>query len=94
MVTKTKKVPMRMCTGCREMRPKAELRRIVKSPEGVISVDLKGKAPGRGAYICLSAECLKKAQKTRSLERDLETGIDAEVFARLEAEIHGQTGEE
>jgi len=90
---KPKKVPMRMCMGCREMRPKAELRRIVKSPEGVISVDLKGKAPGRGAYVCLAADCLKKAQKSRALERALETRIEEEVYARLEAEIHERSGE-
>jgi len=84
---KQRKVPMRMCVGCREMKPKMELRRIVKSPEGVISVDRVGKAPGRGAYICLSAECLKKAEKTRALERALETKIEREVYEKLEGEI-------
>ena len=84
---KQRKVPMRMCVGCREMKPKMELRRIVKSPEGVISVDRVGKAPGRGAYLCLSVECLKKAEKTRALERALETKIDREVYEKLEAEI-------
>ena len=76
MGIKPKKVPMRMCLGCREMRPKAELRRIVKSPEGEIGIDLKGKAPGRGAYICLSEQCLKKARKS--------TGISTRI-ARLRA---------
>ncbi|MDO4739174.1 MAG: YlxR family protein [Eubacteriales bacterium] len=84
---KQRKVPMRMCVGCREMKPKAELRRIVKSPEGVISVDRVGKAPGRGAYLCLSAECLKKAEKARALERALETKIEREVYEKLEGEI-------
>ncbi len=93
MGIKPKKVPMRMCLGCREMRPKAELRRIVKSPEGEIGIDLKGKAPGRGAYICLSEQCLKKARKSRALERALETTIGEEIYERLEAEIRAQAGE-
>ena len=80
---KQKKVPMRMCTGCREMKTKKELQRIVKSPEGVISVDRVGRMPGRGAYVCKSVECLKKAQKTRALERALETQIDSGVFETL-----------
>lgn len=84
---KQRKIPMRMCVGCREMKPKAALRRIVKSPEGEIAIDLKGKAAGRGAYVCLSAECLAKAQKSRALERALETRIDPEVYERLSAEI-------
>lgn len=86
---KQRKIPMRMCVGCREMKPKAELRRVVKSPEDVISIDLKGKAPGRGAYVCLDAECLKKAEKTKALERALETQISSEVYARLAEEISG-----
>lgn len=93
MGIKPKKVPMRMCLGCREMRPKAELRRIVKSPEGEIGIDLKGKAPGRGAYICFSEQCLKKARKSRALERALETSIGEEIYERLEAEIRAQAGE-
>ena len=66
-----KKIPMRQCLGCREMKPKRELIRAVKSPEGVVSLDFKGKMPGRGAYVCVNAECLKKAKKTRALERAL-----------------------
>lgn len=84
---KQRKVPMRMCVGCREMKPKRELRRIVKSPEGVISVDHTGKAHGRGAYVCLNVECLKKAEKTHALERALEAHIEREVYEKLEAEI-------
>lgn len=84
---KQKKVPMRMCTGCREMKPKKELQRIVKSPEGVISVDRVGRMPGRGAYVCKSVECLKKAQKTRALERALETQIAPDVFETLLADF-------
>ena len=59
-----KKIPMRQCVGCREMKPKKDLVRVVKSPEGVISIDLRGKAPGRGAYVCPSKECLRRAIKS------------------------------
>ncbi|MBR6498315.1 MAG: YlxR family protein [Clostridia bacterium] len=83
----TKKIPMRMCVGCHEMKPKKELRRIVRSPEGEISIDLKGKKPGRGAYVCLDSECFKKARKSRGLERKLESSISAEVYDSLEAEF-------
>ena len=79
---------MRMCVGCREMKEKRELLRIVKSAEGQISFDRVGKAPGRGAYICRSAECLEKAVRQRQLERALETRIDESVFAQLMEEIH------
>lgn len=82
-----KKVPMRMCVGCREMKPKKELFRIVRSPDGEINVDRTGKASGRGAYICSSEECLNRAQKTRALERALEHGVSEEVFDRLRQEI-------
>ena len=82
-----KKIPMRQCVGCREMRPKRELVRVVKSPEGEISLDFKGKAPGRGAYVCPNAECLKKAQKTKALERALEAKIDDAVFDQLASQI-------
>ena len=82
-----KKVPMRMCVGCREMKPKKELLRIVRSPEGEVSVDRTGKASGRGAYICASEECLNKAQKIKGLERALEHSVSAEVFDRLHSEI-------
>ena len=80
---------MRMCLGCREMLPKRELMRVVKSPEGVISFDPVGKAPGRGAYICKKAECLRKARKIRALERQLECQIADEVFDQLEAQLSG-----
>ena len=82
-----KKIPMRQCLGCREMKPKRELIRAVKSPEGVISLDFKGKAPGRGAYVCHSAECLKKAIKSRALERAFETSILEEVYAQLNEQM-------
>lgn len=83
----TKKIPVRMCVGCREMRPKKELVRIVRNNEGVVSVDLKGKAPGRGAYICPSAECLQRARKTKALERAFEQKVEPDIFARLESEL-------
>ena len=66
---KEKKVPLRMCTGCGEHKPKRELVRVVKSPEGEISLDLTGRKSGRGAYICPSIECLAKAKKARRLEK-------------------------
>ena len=89
-----KKIPMRQCLGCREMKPKPELLRVVRSPEGEISLDLKGKKPGRGAYICRSAACLRRAVKSQALSRALETQIPDEVMERLaetlEADNDGQ----
>ena len=79
-----KKIPMRQCAGCGEMKPKKELVRVVRSPEGVISLDFRGKAPGRGAYVCPNLECLRRARKARSLERSLDTAIPAEVYDALE----------
>ena len=84
---KTRKIPMRMCVGCREMKEKRSLLRVVKSPEGAISFDRVGKAPGRGAYVCKSKACLDRAVKARQLERALETRIDESVFAQLMEEI-------
>ena len=81
------KVPMRQCLGCREMKPKRELIRAVKSPEGVISLDFKGKAPGRGAYICPNPQCLKKAIKGKALERAFASEIPAEVYIGLEKQM-------
>ena len=79
---------MRMCVGCREMKEKRELLRIVKNAEGQIGFDRAGKAPGRGAYICRSAACLEKAVRQHQLERALETRIDEAVYAQLAEEIH------
>ena len=87
---KVRKVPMRMCVGCREMKPKGELMRVVKPQEGDCTIDRTGKAPGRGAYVCENAECLKKAQKTHALERALEAKIDDAVFEQLAAQIRPQ----
>ncbi len=87
MPAKPRKIPMRMCVGCREMKPKAQLLRVVKPSEGDAHIDRTGKAQGRGAYVCGQIECLRKAQKSRALERALEAQIDADVFAQLEAQI-------
>lgn len=84
---KLKKIPERMCTGCMEMKPKKELIRVVKSKEGEVSIDLVGKKPGRGAYVCNLIECLEKAVKTRKLERGLGVKIDEELMNRLREEI-------
>ncbi len=82
-----KKIPMRQCLGCREMKPKRELIRVVRSPEGTISLDFRGKASGRGAYVCRSAACLKKAIRARALERAFSVQIPAEIYERLEREM-------
>ncbi len=84
---KQRKIPMRQCQGCREMFPKKELLRVVRSPEGAIAFDPVGKAPGRGAYICPKAECFAKARKSRALERQLECAITDEVYAQLEIRL-------
>lgn len=83
--TKVKKVPLRQCVGCKEMKPKKELLRVVKTPDGVIDLDPTGKRSGRGAYICPQVECLTKAMKQKGLERALEHPISEEVYARLQA---------
>ncbi len=82
-----KKIPIRQCVGCRERKAKKELIRIVKSPEGVISLDFSGKANGRGAYLCCSTECLNKAMKSRAIERAFEEAVSQEIFDRLSREI-------
>ncbi len=83
----TKKIPMRMCTGCREMKPKSELVRIVKTAEGEIRLDLTGKVNGRGAYICRNTECLKKAEKQNALSRAFETAVNKEIYDALKGEF-------
>ena len=87
-----KKIPMRQCLGCREMKAKKELIRVVRSPEGGISLDFKGKASGRGAYICPEAQCLKKAIKAKALERALATQIPPEIYEALEKEMEAGDG--
>ena len=87
-----KKIPMRKCTGCGEMKPKKELLRAVRSPEGVVSLDFGGKLNGRGAYLCPNPECLKKAEKSKALERSLEVPIPQEVYDRLAKEMEAANG--
>jgi len=82
-----KKIPLRKCLGCGEMKPKKELIRVVKSPEGEISIDLTGKKSGRGAYICHSKECLSKAQKSKRLEKSFSTKIEEDVYNALVSEL-------
>jgi len=90
---KVKKIPQRQCVGCREMKNKKDLIRVVKSPENVISLDFVGRKPGRGAYVCRSVECLKKARKTRALERAFDVQIPPEVYDTLERELGGADGQ-
>ncbi|MEE0957761.1 MAG: YlxR family protein [Ruminococcus sp.] len=93
-----KKIPLRKCTGCGEMKPKRELIRVVKSPEkrdeneslvsgGEITLDLTGKAAGRGAYVCKNPECFQKARKARRFERSLSCKIPEEVYERMSEEL-------
>lgn len=82
-----KKIPMRMCVGCRRMYPKRELVRVVCSPEGVISMDLKGKVSGRGAYVCKNMECLKKAVKIKALDRAFDKKLPPELIDTLTEEL-------
>lgn len=88
---KTKKIPQRKCVGCNEMRDKKSLLRIVRSPEGEISLDLTGKKNGRGAYVCPDKACITKAVKEKRLERALEKSISDEVYNKLLEDFdHGQ----
>ena len=87
-----KTVPIRQCIGCRTQKPKKELIRVVRSPEGSVSLDFRGKAPGRGAYLCRDAACLRKAVRSRSLERSLSVPIPEEVIDRLVQEMEASDG--
>ena len=87
-----KKIPQRQCMGCRERKPKREMLRVVRQPDGTVVLDFSSKLNGRGAYVCPNAECLKKAQKSRSLERCLETEIPQEVYDRMIREMEAQHG--
>lgn len=82
-----KKIPQRMCVGCRQMKPKKELLRVLRTPEEAIVVDLSGKRSGRGAYLCMDQACLKRAIKQKQLDRALERTITAEITQQLEKEI-------
>ena len=82
-----KKIPLRQCVGCREMKEKRALIRVVKSPEGEVSLDFRGKKPGRGAYVCPAEDCLQKARKSRALERAFSMQIPDDVWAALEEQM-------
>lgn len=88
---KPKKIPMRMCLGCNEMKPKKELLRVVKSPEGEISLDFVGKKNGRGAYICHNTDCYEKARKSRRLEKAFSCKIDENVYEVMADELRKET---
>ena len=85
-----KKIPQRQCMGCRERKEKREMIRVVRSPEGNVSLDFGGKLNGRGAYLCPNPECLKRAIRSKALDRSLEVTIPEEVYARLEKEMEAQ----
>ena len=85
-----KKIPERQCMGCRERKNKRELIRVVRSPEGNVSLDFGGKMNGRGAYLCPDPECLKRAIRSKALDRSLEVTIPEDVYARLEKEMEAQ----
>ena len=87
-----RKIPQRQCVGCREMKNKKDLIRVVRSPEGYVSLDFSGKLPGRGAYVCKNAECLAKAKKSRALDRAFSAEIPPEVYSRMSAEMEANDG--
>ncbi len=82
-----KKIPLRRCSGCGESKPKKELIRVVRTPEGSVELDLTGKKNGRGAYLCRSADCLKKAEKAKRFDRAFETQVPPEVYEALRKEL-------
>ncbi len=82
-----KTIPVRQCLGCREHKPKNELIRVVRSPQGEVSLDFRGKKPGRGAYVCPNPDCLKRVRKSRALERTFSASLPDEVWAALEAQM-------
>ncbi len=82
-----KKIPMRMCTGCGEVKPKKELVRVVKDPDGNVSLDLTGKKAGRGAYVCKNPKCLALARKSKRIERSFSMKIPDEVYESMEKEL-------
>ncbi len=93
MPAKPKKIPMRMCVGCREMKPKQELIRVVRAPDGAVSLDPVGKKPGRGAYVCPDPACLNRAIRQKQLERQLDTALGSEVAESLRATLEALNAE-
>ena len=90
MEKKAKKIPLRKCTGCGEMKPKREMIRVVRSKEGDVSLDPTGKKPGRGAYICSDTQCLKAARKSHALERAFSCKIEDGIYDRMERELENE----
>lgn len=90
---KQRKIPLRKCTGCNEMKNKKEMIRIVRNNEGIFSLDFNGKKPGRGAYICKSAECLNQAEKNKGLERSFKMSVDKAIYSELRKEFENYDGE-
>ncbi len=90
---KVKKIPQRQCLGCNEHRPKKELIRVVKRPDGSVELDLVGKVSGRGAYICRDVKCFRRARKSRRIEHSLECAISEELYDAMEREIEGESDE-
>lgn len=86
-MAKERKMPLRKCSGCGEMKPKTELVRVVRSPEGDMSMDLTGRKTGRGAYVCRNIDCLRTARKRKALERSFACAIPSEIYDRLEEEM-------
>ena len=89
---KPRKIPQRQCLGCNEHKPKAELLRVLRTPEGEILLDFTGRRSGRGAYICRDVACLRKARKSKRIDRSLECTVPEEVYDRMEAELSGEDG--
>ncbi|MBE6535731.1 MAG: YlxR family protein [Ruminococcaceae bacterium] len=87
---KMRKIPERQCLGCNEHKPKKELLRVVRTPEGEITLDFTGKKSGRGAYICRDVSCLKKARRSGRIDRNLGVSVPSEVYDRMEAELSGE----
>lgn len=93
MEQKVRKIPMRQCLGCNEHKPKREMLRVLRTPEGEILLDLTGKKSGRGAYICPKASCLKKARKTKRIDRELAVTIDEAVYDEMERVLAEEFGD-
>lgn len=93
MEQKVRKIPMRQCLGCNEHKPKREMLRVLRTPEGEILLDLTGKKSGRGAYICPKASCLKKARKTKRIDRELGVTIDEVVYDEMERVLAEEFGD-
>ena len=94
MGVKVRKIPMRQCMGCSEHKPKSELLRVVRSPEGEVTLDMTGRKSGRGAYLCHDVKCLRRARKSRRLDHTLECTIPDEVYDRMEQELENDADEQ